>query len=416
MAEGQKINPKAVRQCVQCLQDYKEEENADDSCKFHLLGTWGGTYQCCKSKSKGCCSHKHRSQHHTDWKYGEFLTLVRSIQNSTNNSTQWTKIEAQDLEHNVSLYASIGCVLPRAPHWKNHLYIQLNSYWNFRPFSIQQIQTISSNATDITTKSDRVLISEITDDKTKAVIKAEWAFDKETNAIYGVYLTIRTQTCDKSECALIKFSVDQNTLRLDGIEPISTGSFTEYRPTALYHDLIDDKGIQCEGAELRQDYDAKETQKRRKNIKPKCYGVLAKKLAITQKKFICNERFSYSGDCFVLELQFMNKTADSDFVFTGIEGIYQLVGDTKWSALNENESVLKLRKYKPEGSFYLNETESLPFNVSKERGATQLVQLEIFIPFEFNQQPKPASSWFSKSFLARHRPVNFQFKFEDVDD
>eukprot|EP01084_Bolivina_argentea_P064684 117940_1 len=415
--EGKKINPDTIQQCVQCLQQYKEENNGDNSCKFHLRSVWSGRYSCCNKRSNepGCNNNRHRAQHHNEYKYGEFLKLVSSILNYTNTRTEWASIESHDLEKNIKLNATIGFVLPKSPHWRNHLYIKLNSYWNFSTFPIDYIKNFNKGKT----YSDRVLIKEFIDPDTKGVIKAEWALNKDNNNIYGVYLSIKTQTSKNIECILIKFSITGNDkLVFDVKEQISKGGFTEYKPSKLYHDLIDNTNvgiIKFEGAEFEQTYDPKQVEKQRKNIKTKCYGSMINDLIITQKQFTCNDRFSYSGDRLFLEIQFMNKCEKKDFVFIEVSGVYQLYGDKNWSDLNNNNSVLILKKYKKESSYYLNEIESMPFNVSKGRGNSELVKLEIFLPFEFEQQPKPASSWFQRSFLARHRPINFKFKFKDID-
>ncbi len=85
-------------------------------------------------------------------------------------------------------------------------------------------------------------------------------------------------------------------------EQISSASFIEYKPNKLYHDLIKNHKkfeIIFQGAEFEQNYGAKQTDY---YIKRKCFGSMKNDLIISEKRLICNERFSYLGDRFLLEM------------------------------------------------------------------------------------------------------------------
>ncbi|KAJ3267793.1 hypothetical protein HDU76_011632, partial [Blyttiomyces sp. JEL0837] len=132
------ILPERILQCVQCKKDYRESDNAMGSCSFHSGIEEGVEYSCCNGTDP--CQHKrHRSEHHSEYKYTNFYDWMWTIKGSTDGDV-FAELNLDDYRAKEESGAAIECgaVLPSHPSDANKLYLFLSDSsrnWYFQVFS-----------------------------------------------------------------------------------------------------------------------------------------------------------------------------------------------------------------------------------------------------------------------------------------
>ncbi|KAJ3193136.1 hypothetical protein HK101_005360 [Irineochytrium annulatum] len=190
-----------VATCVQCNKDFRNSENGDGACRFHIRAEpetvmHDYVYRCCNNGSDdaGCQRNRHRTKHHNDYRYGTFFTWYWSIVNYTDASEELAKISSYDFADaspNEAVIITAGRITRKIMTDKDKLYISVNSSARTVFFVFSEHEVAQA-------------------DPGKPIFKAhypsgEWAEVKwltNGNDICGVKMTCRTDTSPPSSCAV----------------------------------------------------------------------------------------------------------------------------------------------------------------------------------------------------------------------
>ncbi|KAJ3149667.1 hypothetical protein HK101_002026 [Irineochytrium annulatum] len=296
-----------VATCVQCNKDFKNSDNGDGACRFHIQPQPESTYRdcvytCCNmgADDTGCQRNRHRAKHHNDYRYGNFYIWYRGIVNYTDSSEELAKISCYDYADEnprETVTVSAGRVLSKVITDKDKLYVSVVSSVRtlFLVFSEQEVASA---------------------DPGRPLFKAhypsgEWAevsWLTNGNDICGVKMSCRTDSSPPTSCALWfawpeprdedgprATLVEYDECPAFGELPLKPGSDYELSTSVFY-----------EGKQLLAPMGRKRDEKLPAWSSPG--SALRAKVTSTQVEHIARNNFS--SDIFTAELMVMNPSRE----------------------------------------------------------------------------------------------------------
>ncbi|KAJ3412192.1 hypothetical protein HDV05_001102 [Chytridiales sp. JEL 0842] len=226
------IVPESTLPCVQCSADFLESENVDGGCAFHAGFFDGDDFSCCE-KTEPCTRGKHRSVHHSDYKYSSFYEWMWSINSEPRMHKEFASISSEDfrLSDGGGAFADCGAVLPAHPTDGNKLYVRLFAGTTenvlFKVFSKADIESLESLSTKDHIGCARGLPVGLKDGQAEA--EAHWI--KSDGKIIGLTMTCRTATSKKPATTEVRFSFTdhQSGPSMDSATVLSVSSFGELK-------------------------------------------------------------------------------------------------------------------------------------------------------------------------------------------
>ena len=99
MADGEEMLT-----CTQCTTTFQESENVEGACRFHALPE---SRNCCQSGARGCCSGRHRAEHHCEYPYGNFIQRFQDVTNYTDTCDEWLKVKDEGMGGKMSMISRV---------------------------------------------------------------------------------------------------------------------------------------------------------------------------------------------------------------------------------------------------------------------------------------------------------------------
>ncbi|KAE9382686.1 hypothetical protein BT96DRAFT_790357, partial [Gymnopus androsaceus JB14] len=237
------INESAKEQtfvCIQCEKEYRDSTNGEKSCSFHRAAYDSGnkTYDCCSTQHP-CQAGSHRSEHHSDYPYGNFFAFSRGIINYYHNTMEvWAEVADTNLE--TVPFAKVEASVARLLRWKYRggapnlpsILVQvgwpsISEPYLFKFFNTKDLEVLSK-VVDITHQTLIFRQSRANDE----YAMAEWVLSSE-GAIAGIKITAKAATSDTPSIRFCPIDITSCTLSSE-VREFSEGGLRAYKSNTPY--------------------------------------------------------------------------------------------------------------------------------------------------------------------------------------
>lgn len=219
--------PEALFVCVQCNVKYKESQNAEGACSFHV----GPEGDCCGQKVP-CKNMKHRPKHHNEYPYGNFFALTSGIFGYSDTRTEFLGIEEDSMDGGEKQVASVG----KLNRWKSRsahvpddiLYVRVGRLWFtnknyfFETFKMDELKSLPKP-----TKAPYRSLIYRTQAGDAEYAMAEWQFSP-SGELTGVVISCKARSNEEPTSKMV--GVTLNPLAAGEVTVLSEGSFREFGP------------------------------------------------------------------------------------------------------------------------------------------------------------------------------------------
>ncbi|KAE9402486.1 hypothetical protein BT96DRAFT_937140 [Gymnopus androsaceus JB14] len=395
------INESAKEQtfvCIQCEKEYRDSTNGEKSCSFHRAeyDSWTKNYACCSTKNP-CQAGSHRSEHHSDYPYGNFFPFARGITNYVDTTEVWAEVEDTNLETSKKVQASVARLL----RWKSRggapdvptILVRvgtpsISEPYLFKFFNTKDLEVLSK-VVDITHQTLIYRQSRANEE----YAMAEWVLSSE-GVIAGIRITAKAAT---SDTPFIRFCpIDITSCTKSGeVRTLSEGGLRAYKPNTPYVlpevQRVSGQLLEETPREARKDFKTRTTP----NL-PVVLKTLSEPPLAANPKFANGETDYFTGTISVFNKHPAGSLAPISF--SSVTAFYRLVGD---------------EEYKPVKSVELLDGVALPYSVDPRQ--TWSLTFGVSVP-RSEEDVKLKVNWWNRAFVARQRPLRIKLVLTDVED
>ncbi|KAF9258513.1 hypothetical protein L218DRAFT_1064862 [Marasmius fiardii PR-910] len=390
--------------CVQCNKEFKQSTSGPNSCFFHTSGSADrqGSYRCCGSKIP-CQSRAHRTKHHCDYFYGEFIPFAENLFGHSDTKEDWATVEDTNLETNDIQFAQVSQLL----RWKSWgsliseptILVRVKDPGAHTPnffdtFTAKDLE-IRCQVIDITKQT---IIYRTNSSDTEYAL-AEWLIndsssEKGRTSITGIRLTAKVATSPDPFIRVCP--IDIQTCKKSGeVLNISEGGFRSFTPLSPYTlpevQRVTSKIYSGQCRPPRTDFKTRTTP----NL-PIILKVLSDPPLTANQNSIHTTMDVFSG-----AISVFNKHpagTPNPICIASVDAYFRLIGDEAYTSVKSLKILGGLQ---------------LPMTVDPRQ--TWRMEYKLEVP-RSEEDAKFKVWWRDLSFIARKRPIRFKFVFRDVED
>jgi len=382
------LGPERVQGCVQCGQEYRDSENGEGSCTFHIQGKWGRAYQCCsQADPAGCQRRRHVHEHHNNYPYARKSAWVSSILQYTNKREVWLSIEAENYSGS-DISVSVGHTLGQ----KRELYVHAGSWYSewFKVFTYDEfvlcsLSVHSGGGLEIGTRTR----------EDGSFASASWRVDSQ-NHIVGIDMECRSPTSQETGKGHVLFQW------VEGKDPVLGEAITTQSPNVEEMPLTKPHAVERRvvyRGRLLTEPAAGDVNKLAKDQFCAGSGSAALRLK-TRDRVRVNDRVWEKMDSFLWPVGVIN-VSDEAIILTEAEGYWGTEGAELTEAAKMEVVV--------EGSPEQGAAGGFPVTVPPKGTLSLSVRL-------FAQDATHPGRWFDVAWVAREKPVALKLVIKDAMD